>query len=211
MDNIEEAIKKAITEAPARKFNESVDLAINLHNIDLSQPGNRIDAEIILPHGLGKPAKIAVFAAGETAMRAKSAGADRVISADEIKEFGGDKRAARKLADEYKFFIAETQFMPVIGKSLGPILGKRGKMPTPLPPTQDVTPQISRLRNMIRVRSRDRPTFHLTVGNKSMDIKDLSENIEAVITRLEQTLKDGRHNLKSVYVKTTMGPAIRVI
>lgn len=211
MDNIEEAIKKAITEAPARKFNESVDLAINLHNIDLSQPGNRIDAEIILPHGLGKPAKVAVFAAGETALRARSAGADRVISADEIKELGGDKRAARKLADEYKFFIAETQFMPVIGKSLGPILGKRGKMPTPLPPTQDVTPQISRLRNMIRVRSRDRPTFHLTVGNRSMEVKALSENIEAVITRLEQTLKDGRHNLKSVYVKTTMGPAIRVI
>ncbi|MFB3763817.1 MAG: 50S ribosomal protein L1 [Methanotrichaceae archaeon] len=211
MSNIDEAIKKAITEAPDRKFTESVDLAINLHNIDLSQPGNRIDAEVILPHGLGKPAKIAVFAAGETAIRAKNAGADRVISADEIKELGGDKRAARKLADEYKFFIAETQFMPVIGKSLGPILGKRGKMPTPLPPTQDVTPQINRLRNMIRIRSRDRPTFHLTVGNRNMDVKDLTENVDAVITRLEQTLKDGRQNLKSVYVKTTMGPAIRVI
>jgi len=211
MSNIDEAIKKAITEAPARKFNESVDLAINLHNIDLSLPGNRIDAEVILPHGLGKPAKIAVFAAGETALRAKDAGADRVISADEIKELGGDKRAARKLADEYKFFIAETQFMPVIGKSLGPILGKRGKMPTPLPPTQDVTPQINRLRNMVRIRSRDRPTFHLTIGNRNMDVKDLTENVDAVITKLEQTLKDGRQNLKSVYVKTTMGPAVKVI
>jgi large subunit ribosomal protein L1 len=101
--------------------------------------------------------------------------------------------------------------MPVIGKSLGSILGKRGKMPTPLPPTQDVTPQISRLRNMIRIRSRDRPTFHLTVGNRNMDPKAISENVEAVITKLDQTLKDGRHNLKSVYVKTTMGPAIKVI
>jgi large subunit ribosomal protein L1 len=211
MDNIEEAVKQAIAEAPARKFSESVDLAINLHNLDLSIPGNRVDAEVILPHGLGKPTKIAVFAAGETALRAKSAGADRVISGDEIKELGGDKRAARKLAEEYKFFIAETQFMPVIGKSLGSILGKRGKMPTPLPPTQDVTPQINRLKNMIRVRSRDRPTFHLTVGNRNMDTKEISENVEAVITKLDQTLKDGRQNLKSVYVKTTMGPAIRVI
>ena len=209
--NIEEAVKQAITEAPARKFAESVDLAINLHNIDLSLPANRIDAEIILPHGVGKPAKIAVFAAGETALRAKSAGADLVISADEIKVLGDNKRQARKIADEYKFFIAETQFMPVIGKSLGPILGKRGKMPTPLPPTQDVTPQINRLKNMIKIRSRDRPTFHLTVGNRQMDVKDLSENIDAVITKLEQTLKDGRQNLKSVYVKTTMGPAVRVI
>jgi large subunit ribosomal protein L1 len=211
MDNIEEAVKQAIAEAPARKFSESVDLAINLHNLDLSIPGNRVDAEVILPHGLGKPTKIAVFAAGETALRAKSAGADRVISGDEIKELGGDKRAARKLAEEYKFFIAETQFMPVIGKSLGSILGKRGKMPTPLPPTQDVTPQINRLKNMIRIRSRDRPTFHLTVGNRNMDTKEISENVEAVITKLDQTLKDGRQNLKSVYVKTTMGPAIKVI
>jgi len=211
MDNIEEAVKQALEGAPARKFTESVDLAINLHNIDLSQPANRIDVEIVLPHGVGKPAKIAVFAAGETAMRAKSAGADRVISPDEISELGGNKRAARKLADEYKFFIAETRYMPVIGKSLGAILGKRGKMPTPLPPTQDVTPQINRLRNITRIRSKDRPTFHMTVGNRGMDTKEIAENVDAVITRLEQTLKDGRQNLKSVYVKTTMGPAIKVI
>jgi len=144
-------------------------------------------------------------------VRAKRAGSDRVIAPDEIKAFGENKREARKLADEYKFFIAETQFMPVIGKSLGPILGKRGKMPSPLPPTQDVTPQINRLRNMIRIRSKDRPTFHLTVGKRDMDVKDLAENIDTVITRLEQSLKDGRHNVKSVYVKTTMGPSIRVI
>jgi large subunit ribosomal protein L1 len=211
MTSIEDAVRQAIEVAPARKFSESIDLAINLHNIDLSMPGNRVDVEVILPHGVGKPAKIAVFASGETAMRAKSAGADRVLSGDEIKELGGNKRAARKLADEYKFFIAETQFMPVIGKSLGPILGKRGKMPSPLPPTQDVTPQINRLRNMIRIRSRDKMTFHLTVGNKNMDIKALTENIDAVVIKLEQTLKDGKQNLKSVYVKTTMGPAIRVI
>jgi large subunit ribosomal protein L1 len=201
--NIEEAVKEAVTRAPARNFGESIDLAINLHNLDLSQPANRVDAEIILPHGLGKPAKIAVFATGETALRAKSAGADRVISSEEIKALGEDKKAARKLA--------ETQFMPVIGKSLGPILGKRGKMPTPLPPTQDVTPQIQRLRNMIRIRSKDRPTFHLTVGNRNMEEKKLAENVEAVITKLDQTLKDGRQNVKSIYVKTTMGPAIRVI
>ena len=211
MTSIEDAVRQAIEVAPARKFSESIYLAINLHNIDLSMRGNRVDVEVILPHGVGKPAKIAVFASGETAMRAKSAGADRVLSGDEIKELGGNKRAARKLADEYKFFIAETQFMPVIGKSLGPILGKRGKMPSPLPPTQDVTPQINRLRNMIRIRSRDKMTFHLTVGNKNMDIKALTENIDAVVIKLEQTLKDGKQNLKSVYVKTTMGPAIRVI
>jgi len=76
-ENIEEAVRKAISDAPQRGFKESVDLAINLHNIDLSQPGNRIDAEVVLPHGRGRPARVAVFAAGETALRAKAAGADR--------------------------------------------------------------------------------------------------------------------------------------
>ncbi len=208
---IEEAVIKAIAEAPTRNFNESVDLAINLHNIDLSIPGNRVDAEVILPHGLGKPAKIAVFAAGDTAIRAKSAGADRVLSADDFNALATEKRSERKLAEEYRFFIAETRFMPAIGKSLGPILGKRGKMPTPLPPTQDVTSQVTRLRNIVKVRSRDSLAFHMSIGNRKMETKDLAENIEAVISKLEQTLKDGRHNLKSVYVKTTMGPAIRVI
>ena len=63
MTNIEDAVRQAIEVAPARKFSESIDLAINLHNIDLSLPANRVDVEIILPHGVGKPAKIAVFAA----------------------------------------------------------------------------------------------------------------------------------------------------
>lgn len=208
---IEDAVRKAISEAPERRFNESVDLAINLQNIDMSQPANRVDEEVILPHGRGRSAKIAVFASGETALLAQRAGADLVISADELNELGDDKKRARKIADEYTYFIAETSFMPTIGKKLGPILGKRGKMPLPLPPNVDITPIINRHRNLVRVRSRDRLTFHLAVGSRDMDVQKITENVEAVTIKLEQTLKDGKQNLKSVYVKTTMGPAVKVI
>lgn len=208
---IEDAVRKAISEAPERRFNESVDLAINLHNIDMSQPANRVDEEIILPHGRGRSAKIAVFASGETALLAKRADADLVISPDELSDLGDDKKQARKIADEYTYFIAETSLMPTIGKKLGPILGKRGKMPLPLPPNVDIAPIINRQRNLMRVRSRDRLTFHMAVGSKNMDVQQIAENVEAVTTKLEQTLKDGKQNLKSVYVKTTMGPAVKVI
>jgi large subunit ribosomal protein L1 len=210
-NTIEDAVRQAISESPQRRFNESVDLAINLHNIDMSQPANRIDEEVILPHGRGKPTKIAVFARGETALQAERAGADLVIPPEEIEKLGEEKKQARKMADEYSFFIAETSLMPSIGKNLGPILGRRGKMPMPLPPNTDVTPIINRLRNLSRLRSRDRLTFHLAVGTRDMDVQHIAENIEAIVTRLEQTLKDGRQNLKSVYVKTTMGPAIKVV
>ncbi|HPE63919.1 MAG TPA: 50S ribosomal protein L1 [Methanothrix sp.] len=210
-NTIEDAVRKAISEAPERRFNESVDLAINLHNIDMSLPANRVDEEIILPHGRGRSAKIAVFASGETALLAQRAGADLVISPDELNELGDDKKRARKIADEYTYFIAETSLMPTIGKKLGPILGKRGKMPMPLPPNVDVTPIIKRQRNLVRVRSRDRLTFHMAVGARDMEVQKIAENVEAVTIKLEQTLKDGKQNLKSVYVKTTMGPAIKVI
>jgi large subunit ribosomal protein L1 len=208
---IENAVRKAISEAPERRFNESVDLAINLHNIDMSLPANRVDEEIILPNGRGRSAKIAVFASGETALLAQRAEADLVISPDELNELGDDKKRARKIADEYTYFIAETSLMPTIGKKLGPILGKRGKMPMPLPPNVDITPIIKRQRNLVRLRSRDRLTFHMAVGSKDMDVQMIAENVEAVTTKLEQTLKDGKQNLKSVYVKTTMGPAVKVI
>ena len=134
-----------------------------------------------------------------------------MISPDELNELGDDKKRARKIADEYTYFIAETSFMPTIGKKLGPILGKRGKMPLPLPPNVDIAPIIKRQKNLMRLRSRDRLTFHMAVGSRDMDVQEIAENVEAVTTKLEQTLKDGKQNLKSVYVKTTMGPAVKVI
>ncbi len=208
---IEDAVRKALSEAPPRKFLESVDLAINLHNIDMSQPANRVDEELILPHGRGRQTKIAVFADGETALLAEQAGADLVIPSEDIEDLAEDKKHARVIADEYSFFIAETHLMPSIGKNLGPVLGRRGKMPQPLPPSADIASIINRLRGLIRIRSRDRLTFHLAVGSIGMEPQQIAENIEAIVTKLEQTLKDGKQNLKSVYVTTTMGPAVKVI
>ena len=208
---IEDAVRKALSEAPPRKFLESVDLAINLHNIDMSQPANRVDEELILPHGRGRQTKIAVFADGETALLAEQAGADLVIPSEDIENLAEDKKHARVIADEYSFFIAETHLMPSIGKNLGPVLGRRGKMPQPLPPSADIASIINRLRGLIRIRSRDRLTFHLAVGSIGMEPQQIAGNIEAIVTKLEQTLKDGKQNLKSVYVTTTMGPAVKVI
>ena len=210
-NTIEEAVRQAISTAPERRFKESVDLAINLHNIDMSNPANRVDEEMILPHGRGKPIKIAVFADGETALQAERAGADLVIPGEGVNDLGEEKKEARKMADDFSFFIAETSLMPSIGKNLGPILGKRGKMPMPLPPNADIAPIINRMRNLMKIRSRDRLTFHLTVGTRDMDVQEITENVAAVITKLEQTLKDGKMNVKSIYVKTTMGPAVKVM
>jgi large subunit ribosomal protein L1 len=210
-ERILDAVRQALEKSPQRKFSESVDLAINLKNLDMNQPQNRIDEEIILPNGVGRPIKIAVFAKGETAQRAKGAGADYVFDPEEIAVLGEDKTRAKNLADEVNFFIAEAAYMPVIGKTLGQVLGPRGKMPIPLTSDKDIVQIINKSRNSIKVRSKDKMTFHISVGKKEMDPQKLSENIAAVLNRIEHRYERGLYNVKSIYVKSTMGPSVRVI
>ncbi len=205
------AVKQALENSPQRKFSESIDLAINLKNLDMNQPQNRVDEEIILPNGLGRTIKIAVFAKGETAQRAKGAGADYVFDPEEINVLGEDKSRAKALAEEVNFFIAEAAYMPAIGKTLGQVLGPRGKMPIPLTPDKDIVQVINKSRNSIKVRSKDKMTFHISVGKKEMPPEKLSENIEAIVNRIEHRYERGLYNVKSIFVKTTMGPSVRMI
>ncbi|UCF07513.1 MAG: 50S ribosomal protein L1 [Thermoplasmata archaeon] len=204
------AVSEALESSKQRNFKESVDLAVNLKDIDLSIPKNRIDDEILLPKGRGKPVKIAVFGTGELALKAKSS-ADLVISPEELEDLAEDKKKAKKLANEHSFFIAEAPLMPVIGKKLGVVLGPRGKMPKPIPPGADPTPVINNLRNTVRVRSKDRRTFHASIGTKDMTAEDLAENIDVVIKRVIGKLERGRMNIASVYIKTTMGESVRLM
>lgn len=205
-----QAVQKALEQGKGkRKFEQSVELAINLQNVDLSIPKNRVDEEVLLPKGRGKTPKVAIFASGELAVKAKKS-ADLVIPPEEIEKLAGDKRRARKMATEYSFFLAETPLMPTIGKTLGQVLGPRGKMPRAVPPGADPTNLIAQLKNSIRVRSRDRATFHTAVGTEAMSADDLADNARLVLERIEAKMERGRQNIGSVFVKTSMGPAVRV-
>jgi len=205
-----ETIKKLFEAAKPRKFNESVEVALNLRDVDMSVPKNRVEEDVVLPKGRGKPIRVAVFASGELALKSRSA-ADLVIQPQEIEEYASDKRKARKLANSYDFFIAEAPLMPVIGKRLGIVLGPRGRMPRPVPPTMDPTNLINSMRKTVRVRSRDKRTFHVAIGTRDMAPEDLAENLDALMRRVVGKLERGRFNIQSAYVKTTMGPAVRYL
>ncbi|MCG7848107.1 MAG: 50S ribosomal protein L1 [ANME-2 cluster archaeon] len=211
LDETIQAVKQALEAAPERKFTESVDIAFNLKNIDMSQPVNRVDEEIILPNGLGKSIKIAVFAKGDIAQRATKAGAEMILNPDEIESLRDNKNKARELANDIDFFVSDVAYMPIIAKALGPVLGPRGKMPEPLTPDKNIEDVIKKAKNSIRVRSKDRLTFHLPVGRRDMDPEKLAQNVQSVIDRIEHNLVKGKQNIKSVYVKTTMGPAVKVM
>ncbi|MDD1725307.1 MAG: 50S ribosomal protein L1 [Euryarchaeota archaeon] len=210
-ENTIKAVNDAIESAPKRKFTESVDLVVNLKNIDLSQPKNRITESIVLPKGRGKATKIGVFAKGDLAIKSESGGADLVISPEDIDKMSGDRKLIRSTTRDIDFFIAEAPLMPSIGKSFGPILGPKGKMPDPIPSSADPTPIINRLKRTVKVRTKDKTTFHALVGNLSMNIEDIAANIEALLITVESKLQNGTQNIASVYVKTTMGPAVRLM
>jgi large subunit ribosomal protein L1 len=210
-ENTIKAVNEAIESAPKRKFTESVDLVINLKNIDLSQPKNRITESIVLPKGRGKATKIGVFAKGDLAIKSQSGGADLVISPEDIDKMSGDRKLIRSTTRDIDFFIAEAPLMPSIGKSFGPILGPKGKMPDPIPSSADPTPIINRLKRTVKVRTKDKTTFHSLVGNLSMSVEDIAANIEELLSTVESKLQNGTQNIASVYVKTTMGPAVRLM
>jgi len=202
-------IEDALQSERERKFVETVEVAINLRDVDLQNPQKRINAEVALPHGRGRPARVAVFAQGEMAAISKKI-VDTVISPDQIDEFSENKREARKLADKFDFFVAETGLMATIGKSLGVVLGPRGKMPRPIPPQADIARIIKSLTNLVPVRSKDRPTFHVPFGNVSMPQEQLADNLETILKRVESNLDRGNDNIASIWVKTTMGRAVRL-
>jgi large subunit ribosomal protein L1 len=193
-----------------RKFKENIDVIFNLKNIDLNIPKNRVDEEIALPNGRGKESKVAIFASGQLAVNSKKH-VDLLIKPEEIEDLSGNKKKFKKLVDEYDFFLAEAPLMPTIGKSLGTVLGPRGKMPKPVPPTADVSGMVKNLRKTVKVRSKSNKTFHTTAGRADMQKEKIAENIDAIMTRVEAALENGKMNIGSVYIKTTMGPSERLI
>ncbi|MFC7020531.1 MULTISPECIES: 50S ribosomal protein L1 [Haloarcula] len=206
---IENAVSRALEDAPERNFRETVDLAVNLRDLDLNDPSNRVDESVVLPAGTGQETAIVVFAEGETALRAEEV-ADDVLSQDELEELGGDDDAAKDLANETDFFIAETDMMQDIGRYLGTVLGPRGKMPEPLDPDDDVVEVINRMKNTVQLRSGERRTFHTRVGAEDMSAEDIADNIDVILRRLHADLEKGPLNIDTVYIKTTMGPAVEV-
>jgi large subunit ribosomal protein L1 len=204
-----EIIQEALKSSSERSFKETVEVAFNLKDLDLSLPKNRIEEEVNLPKGRGKPVRVAVFGSPELVTRAKSA-ADLTVLPEQMDEFFKDKRASRKRVGTIDFFLAEAPLMPMIGKRLGPILGPRGKMPRPIPPGSDPTQLISAMKKTVRVRNRGKRTFHAPIGTKDMSPEDLAANLQVVLDRVVSKLERGRSNISSVYVKTTMGSAVRL-
>lgn len=210
LDNIVSAVTEAQTQSKKRKFEESMEVIVNLRGIDLKKGGKQLNVDVNLPHSSGEGVKVAVIGSGNFAFKAKDSGAAQVLEPADIERLEADKDAAKMLADEIDFFIAQADLMPLVGRVMGPFLGPRGKMPRPVPPDTDVSKLLSEFSSSVKLRMRKNLVVQAKVGKRTMKPKLVAENIHAVITTLERNLDRGMQNIDKIFTKTTMGPPFKV-
>jgi len=196
-----------LKELPAAKFDETVDVAINL-GVDPRQADQMVRGAIVLPHGLGKSARVLVFAKGEKEHEARSAGAD----------FVGAEDLAQKIQNEnwldFDRVIATPDMMGVVGR-LGRILGPRGIMPNPKlgTVTMDVATAVREQKaGKVEYRVDKAGIVHVPVGRSSFTAEQLVANASAlidVVTRAKPASSKGAY-VKKITLSSTMGPGIRI-
>ncbi len=202
---VEEAVA-VLSEVSAVKFKESVDVAVNL-GVDPRKSDQNVRGSSVLPNGTGKEVRVAVFAQGENAEKAKEAGAD-VVGFDDLAEQikGGDLN--------FDVVIATPDAMRVVGQ-LGQVLGPRGLMPNPKvgTVTPDVVTAVNNAKSgQVRFRTDKNGIIHAGVGKVDFDAAAIQGNLEALMAELKK-LKPS--SAKGVYVKkvtlsTTMGPGLAI-
>ncbi len=202
---MDEALK-LVRETASCKFDESVDVAVNL-GIDARKSDQNVRGTTVMPRGTGKKVRIAVFAEGEQAEEAKQAGADIVGFQDLADDVKGGKL-------DFDIAIATPDAMKIVGK-LGQILGPRGLMPNPKVGT--VTPKVAKAvenakAGQVQYRNDKAGIIHCSIGKASFEVDALKENLTALMEALHKARPS---NAKGTYIKkvtlsTTMGSGVQL-
>lgn len=203
--SLQEAVD-ALKGMPRRKFDETVELAIRL-GVDPRHADQQVRVTAVLPHGLGKEVRVAVFAKGELAAEAQEANADIVGAEDLVEKVSGGWT-------DFDVAIAAPDMMRDVGR-LGRVLGPRGLMPNPKSGT--VTQEIGRAvteakAGRVEVRVDRQGNIHAPIGKASFDGERLLENARTVVetvVRARPAAVKGQY-IRSITLSTTMGPGIRL-
>jgi large subunit ribosomal protein L1 len=202
---IDDALK-LVKEFATAKFAESVDVAVNL-GIDASKSDQQVRGSTVLPHGIGKAVRVAVFTSGKNQDAARAAGADIV---------GLEDLAEKVKAGQFDFdvVIASPDAMRVVGQ-LGQILGPRGLMPNPKVGTvsPDVAGAVKNAKaGQVRYRVDKAGIIHCTIGKASFEVNALKENLQALMADLQKSKPPAAKGiyLKRVTLSSTMGPGVAV-
>jgi large subunit ribosomal protein L1 len=203
--SIEEAMD-IVAQSPAAKFDESVDVSLRL-GVDPKHADQMVRGAIVLPHGIGKAVRVAVFAKGEKEREAREAGADVVGAEDLVEKIQGGFM-------DFDSTIATPDLMGQVGR-LGKVLGPRGLMPNPKlgTVTMDVTKAVTDAKGgQVEFRVEKAGIVHAGIGKASFSEGDLKENFTAFMDAIVKAKPSGAKGkfVHKVSVSSTMGPGIKV-
>jgi len=204
--SVEEAVSLLTELSGQVKFNESVDISVNL-GVDARKSDQAVRGSTVLPNGTGKTVRVAVFTQGENAEKAKAAGAD-IVGMDEL---AADVKAGNM---DFDVVIATPDAMRVVGQ-LGQVLGPRGLMPNPKVGT--VTPDVeTAVKNakagQVRYRTDKNGIIHTVVGNVEFSADAIKQNIEALLADLKKAKPASAKGvyMKKITLSSTMGPGLLI-
>ncbi|MFX1478569.1 MAG: hypothetical protein ACFFCI_10620 [Promethearchaeota archaeon] len=212
-------LKKEGFKDKVRKFDETIELIINIKDVNLNDPKNRIDKEIILTHDLiskDKP-NICVIASDEILLETKKLGIDTIDADGLVKLNNEEKKYKKKFAKKYDFFVVEDKMMRDVARYLARFLGPLGKMPKPFPTgygiisnIEELKTAVDRYKKVIRVQMKKQPIIFIKIGKKSMTQEKLFENMKTVVNFIADQMPHKFNNFKSMYLKSTMGKPVKV-
>ena len=209
-----EDVQKAITELkqqPKKKFVQSYDLVINLKNIVIKQ--NPLDFFVTLHHSKGKKIRVAAFV-DQILFDQASKNCDLAISANEFDKYK-DKKALKKLADSYDYFIAQANLMPKVAAVFGKVLGTKGKMPNPklgcvVPPKANLEPLVKKLQSTVRLSAKKGSNLQCIIGKEDQSDEQIVDNILTVYQAVLKQVPNETQNIKNVALKLTMSKPVKL-
>jgi ribosomal protein L1 len=209
---VEKAITELLSISKKRNFDEAVEMIVTLKNINVKNKDQRIEYTINLPHPYLDKVKSLVFVKDKNLAQELKGVVDKVIMDDEIPKIS--KKDAKKMAEEYKVFLAEGPVMLTVGKHLGQALSPRGKMPMIAPPNVNaiktlITASISQ-QKISNKKNKSSVALQVKVGKKSQGKSDLTDNAVMIIKSLIDKLPNGFQNLHTIYIKSTMSKTIKM-
>ena len=204
-------LKKA---SKKRKFNQRVELIVNLKGLNLKKPEEHVDLFVPLHYSTGKQIKICAFIGMELKEEAEKV-MDTAIMATDFEKYQKDKKLVKALAGDHAYFIAQANIMPKVAATFGKVLGTRGKMPNPkagcvVPPKTSLKPLYDRLQKTVRLVAKAQPTIKVAVGLEDQKEDELIDNIMTAYNALIHKLPGEQNNIKNVLIKTTMGKPVMV-
>jgi large subunit ribosomal protein L1 len=201
-----------------RKFNEAVDLILNMRDLDIKNPNNRIEQEHMFPHPVHDDRyKVCFFAAGDMEMDIKKRGI-AVVDSDALDTLAKKPNKDKKeLAKKYDYFVSTSDLMRNVAKVMARFLGQRNKMPKPQPKgfgvissNENLDEYLQHLKCVVKLDMKKQLLLQVKVGHKSQDSTEIMENVDSLLAFLGSKLPNGTNNIKSMYLKTTMGASVKI-